>query len=349
MKNLYLIPLSLMLLVLPLSAQDSDSESIIKILKEPAKSDSSRNNFNSNSLNEKTKSSEGRVFLTQESAEAETQTNTSEETQEGNQQSAPIPDSDSTASQQPAIVQQSQSESQTPQQDSTPDTAVRGASANVQPPSPMSKDSVLLESGISLYNSGNFTAAIETLNDMRQNYPMSPLADQANMWIAKSYFKQNETEQGLDALELIPDTSGEYPSALFLAGSNYLALKDFENAKSSFYRAASLFPGHEIADDALLELTKLYQNEGNGEEALKNAVYIIKNYSETDSADDAYYLMGKIYEKDPRIKDIEKARHVFTLFIQKADSGQTPYSTSPLLVKVREDLRFINSNYFGID
>ncbi|MFW5807808.1 MAG: tetratricopeptide repeat protein [Spirochaetota bacterium] len=335
---------------LQLNAKNADD--IIRIIKEPAKSDSSRNTIRGNNDEARVdKSDRARIQFVQDE-----ETSTEEEpapqprqddyADTGNQS----PERPQPAEEQQAAEQQA-AEQQAAEQQAARRPSTRGNGQNQQSamPSPMSTDSVLLESGIALYNSGNYASAIETLRELRTNFPASPLADQANMWIARSHFRQDQTREGLDTLELIPESSGEYPSALYLAGTHYLSLKEYDRARRSFYRASSLFPSHEIADDALLELSKLYKSEGNGEEALKSAVYILKNYADRESADDAFYMMGKIYETDPRLKDIEKARQIFTLFLNRAEKGEAPYANSPLADKVRNDLKYINESYFAAE
>ncbi len=327
----------LILLFITVHINAQENEQIIKIIKEPAKNSSSLNSISDGSTNTADKKAKrGGLQLVQD-------TEQTEETEEGpqtQQQVETVQEPQTNRSTPDTAQQQTRQTQPVPEQRTAP-------APQVQVPTPMSGDSVLLESGISLYNSGSYQAAVETLRELRENFAASPLADQANMWIAKSYFQMGRTSDGLAALELIPESSGEYPASLYLAGTSYLSLKENDTAKQYFYRATSLFPSHEIADDALLELCKLYYTEGNGEEALKSAVYILKNYSDRDSADDAFYMMGKIYEKDPRLKDIERARKIFTLFITRAENKEVPYHGSPLLHKVKNDLAFINKNYFA--
>ena len=217
-------------------------------------------------------------------------------------------------------------------------------------PAPLSGDMVILESGINAYNSGDFNMAIEKFEELQSLFPSSPFIMQAKLYLARSFYKTNNREKALENIKSMGRNSGEYPAALYLQGEIYLSLKQRSEAKNSFFQATSLFPGHDLADNSLLQLSRIYLAEGNGEEALKIAVKLLSSYPDRDTSDDAFYMIGKIYEKDSRLKDIERARIIYTNFIKRAEvEKRAPYHKSPLLGKVKRDLDFINRNYFVVN
>jgi hypothetical protein len=77
-------------------------------------------------------------------------------------------------------------------------------------------------------------------------------------------------------------------------------------------------------------------------------VNVLKLYKGKDTVDDAYYLMGKVYEKDPLLKDIETARRIFRQFIKKGETDER-FGRSPLRKRVQEDLQRIDKMYFKME
>ncbi|MDA3901645.1 MAG: outer membrane protein assembly factor BamD [Spirochaetes bacterium] len=225
----------------------------------------------------------------------------------------------------------------------------RNQSLQMDIPAPLTGDTVILESGINAYNTGDYKRATEKFSEIQELFPTSPFVMQAKLYTARSLYKLNNRKEALENIEAIDRNSGEYPAALFLKGEIYLSMKQSGEAKNSFFQATSLFPGHDLADDSLLELSRIYLSENNGEEALKIAVQILSSYPDRDTSDDAFYMIGKIYEKDSRLKDIERARTVYQTFIKRAETEKRiPYYNSPLLRKVKRDLDYINKSYFTL-
>jgi outer membrane protein assembly factor BamD (BamD/ComL family) len=142
--------------------------------------------------------------------------------------------------------------------------------------------------------------------------------------------------------------SGDYPASLYYAGESYQMKGDQISSIEYYQKVQAQFPSHELADKALLNMGRLYLNQKKGAQALDSAVRIIKYYKDRDTIDDAYYLIGKVYEKDPRFKDVETARKIYKKFITKGESDAR-FGKSPLLVRVREDLQRIEKTYFKME
>ncbi len=215
-------------------------------------------------------------------------------------------------------------------------------------PAPQTEDIVMLETGIRLFHAKNFEAALNKFNELKKKYPGSPYLDQTRNWEARTSFQQGNYKKALAVLKKINENSGEYPAALFLTGRIYQNQKLYNQAAIHFYKIPSLFPEHELADNALLRLGKLYLLIKDGNSALQVTVNIIKNYPDRETIDDAYYLLGKIFEKDPRMKNIEKARIIYKKFVSKAEKEKENYfKDSPLLNRVKNDLTYIEKLYFS--
>ncbi|HOR46017.1 MAG TPA: tetratricopeptide repeat protein, partial [Spirochaetota bacterium] len=125
------------------------------------------------------------------------------------------------------------------------------------------------------------------------------------------------------------------------------AMKDYVNASERFHRVASQFPSHDLADDALINLSKTNLFQGNGNLAVDNLLNVIKNYSDREMVDDAYYNLAKVYEKDKMLRDLEKSRSLYRKFIEKSDSGEQFFSNSPLKDRVKRDLADIDKRFFS--
>lgn len=215
-----------------------------------------------------------------------------------------------------------------------------------QVPSP---EELLLKTGIQHYNSSLFAAALNKFEELRKNYPNSPFKDSAAIWSGRIKLQQNNVDDAIKAFKSINEKSGEYPTALYMLGEAWMKKGCNIEAIESLYRFSSQFPEHELADDALIQLSKLYLSAGKGDLALESTLKVIKYYSESNTIDNAYYMIGKIYEKDPNLKDIEISRRIYRVFLTKARNGDKRFLNSPLKNRVEKDLGYIERTYFKME
>ncbi len=207
-------------------------------------------------------------------------------------------------------------------------------------------DKVLLETGIGLFDGGNDAAAIDKFRQLKEKYPSSPYNDQASVWLAKSFLRSGRTKEALAELEGIGEDSGEYPSALFLAGQIYRDMHQADKAIEQFFKLSSRFPGSDLADDALIAASKIYLSRKQGTLALTAAAQVVKQYPDRETLDDAYFQIGMVLEKDPELRDIEKARLVFRKFVQRAEIEKLEvFAKSPLLDRVKKEIAFIEKHF----
>jgi outer membrane protein assembly factor BamD (BamD/ComL family) len=220
----------------------------------------------------------------------------------------------------------------------------------VEKPTASSPDMMLLKTGIQLFNSSLPEAALNKFNELRTKYPQSSLRDIATIWSGKINLRLNRTDNAVKEFNSISEDSGEYPSALYHLGEAELIMDSKTKAIEYFYKLSSQYPEYELADKALINLTKIYLSEGKGDQSLESAVKIIKYYSDRDTIDDAYYFIGKIFEKDPHLKDIEIARKIYRIFLDKAkDDRNKHFWNSPLKGRVKSDLKYIEETYFKME
>jgi len=136
---------------------------------------------------------------------------------------------------------------------------------------------------------------------------------------------------------------------LYFKSEAYRYKGDPINAIEHYQKLSSSYPDHELADNAILSSGKIYLNSGKGYQALESAIRIIRYYKDRETVDDAYYLIAKIYEKDPILKDLEMSRKFYKTFIRKYEQNLKHFSDSPLISAVKNDLSHLETTYFKFE
>ena len=210
-------------------------------------------------------------------------------------------------------------------------------------------DEVLLKSGIEFYNSGLYTFSLKQFNELNKNFPQSEFKDTSKIYTGKIYLKLFKYDNAIKAFSSVPKNSGEYAASLYYLGESQNIKGNFLSSIEKYQSVASQFPDHDLADNALLKIGKLYLRKKKGQQALETTVKLIKYYRDRNTIDDAYYLLGNIFLKDPMMKDIETARKVYKVFLKKARSGTPYFEKSPLRERVQKDLAHIEKYHFKLE
>jgi len=211
------------------------------------------------------------------------------------------------------------------------------------------KDEVLLKTGIQLYESGMLDHALVRFTDLIKNYPSSKFLSSARMFSGKIYLKKYQYDDAIKQFDEIKEQSGEYQAALYYKAEAYRFKGDPINAIEYYQKLSSSYPEHELADNAILNSGKLYLNSNKGYQALESSIKIIRYYKDKDTIDDAYYLIAKIYEKDPLLKDMEMSRKFYKIFLSKSEQNQKNFVDSPLIPAVKKDLEHLEKTYFKFE
>ncbi len=210
-------------------------------------------------------------------------------------------------------------------------------------------DEVLLKTGIQLYESGLIDHSLARFTDLIKTYPSSKFINSARMFAGKIQLKKYQYDEAIKQFDEIKEQSGEYQAALFYKGEAYRYKGDPINAIEYYQKLSSSYPEHELADNAILTSGKLYLNSNKGYQALESAIKIIRYYKDSESIDDAYYLIAKIYEKDPLLKDMEMSRKFYKIFLRKSEQNQKHFADSPLIPAVKKDLQHLEETYFKFE
>lgn len=216
-------------------------------------------------------------------------------------------------------------------------------------PAMAGKDAVLLKNGIQLFNSGMMDSSFAAFNEIISNYPGSPFTDSARIWSGRIMLGRNQYDAAIVQFSSVGENSGEFPASLFYTGEAFRYKGDLNRSIETLKKLSNSYPGNEFSDKALLISGKLYLQLNRGYQALESVIGIINNYSDRDTVDDAYYLMAKIYERDPVLKDFETARRIYRTFIAKAGRNEKYFRESPLLETVKRDLDNLEKTYFRLE
>ena len=143
--------------------------------------------------------------------------------------------------------------------------APKKAPESKPPPAPPPPSVSPQESYAMAYNDflrGNYDLAIESFKFYRQNFPASPLADNALYWIGECYYSQRKFEQAIDAFDevILAYPQGDVVAAAFLKkGLSFVELGRTDEALATFRLLTAKYPLEEesrIAQDKIKELTK---------------------------------------------------------------------------------------------
>jgi TolA-binding protein len=208
---------------------------------------------------------------------------------------------------------------------------------------------VLLKNGIRLYSSGLHDQALASFDEVVQKHGDSPLRDQARIWMGKIQIRQHQYDDALKTFNAVSADSGEYPAALFHGAEAESSRGNTLRAAELYQSVAARFPEHDLADNALYRAGTIYLEAERGNQALESTIRLIRYYRDRETIDDAYFLLGKIFERDRTLKDLETTRKIYRLFLKKASAGEPHFSNSPLRERVRSDLRFIEKSFFMME
>lgn len=230
------------------------------------------------------------------------------------------------------------------------DTGKQDDTAGTQKKNAMSgKDETIYKTAIQLFENGFYDSSLVKFNDILKNHPESKFLDNSHVWAGRIYIKKYKYDDAIKEFESVREDSGEYPASLYYRAEAYRYKGDQVAAIEFYTRYASEFPGDPLAPYSILNAGKLYLNNKQGAQALEAAVKLIRFYPDKDTVDDAYYLVAKVYEKDPMLKDAESARKYYKIFLKKAANNEKFFFDSPLLPAVKRDLEHLEKTHFKME
>ncbi len=181
---------------------------------------------------------------------------------------------------------------------------------------------------------GDYQNAIERYQKLESRFPYGQHAEQAQLEVAFAHHKNAEPELALAAADRFIRLHPTHPNVDYayylkglvssieekrgiidrLSGSNDLSDRDPQSARDAFYafrELATRFPESRYADDAKLRMAYLlntlakhdigvaryYLRRGAYVAVVNRAKYVIENYQDTPSVEDALGLMAMAYRE----------------------------------------------------
>jgi len=147
---------------------------------------------------------------------------------------------------------------------STQATAKRPAESKPQPPSqaPTMSPQEAYSVAYNDYLKGNYDLAVESFKLYRQQFPDSPLADNALYWIGECRYSQRKFEEAIDAFDelILAYPQGDKAAAAYLKkGLSFIELGRKPEALAALKLLVAKYPLEEearIAQDKIRELTE---------------------------------------------------------------------------------------------
>ena len=121
------------------------------------------------------------------------------------------------------------------------------------------------QSAFDLLRTGDYEEAASAYEQFLAVFPSSPLADNAQYWLAETYYVQRQYMSALPAFQLVVDDypgSSKLPDALLKIGFCNYELQQWDAARDSLERVIREFPATTAARLATQRLERILQEQG---------------------------------------------------------------------------------------
>ena len=135
----------------------------------------------------------------------------------------------------------------------------------VPPPVPLGSDQDNYNAAFDLIQSRQYAQAATAFQSFLTSFPGSPLADNAQYWLAETYYVQRQFAEALPEFQRVLDTypqSAKLPDALLKIGYCNYELRNFDAARSALQQVSSQFPDTTAARLAVQRLERIIQETG---------------------------------------------------------------------------------------
>jgi tol-pal system protein YbgF len=120
------------------------------------------------------------------------------------------------------------------------------------------------QAAFDLLKNGQYTQSAEAFRQFLTVFPSSPLADNAQYWLAETYYVQRQFTMALPAFEIVVDdypNSIKLPDALLKIGFCNYELKQWAPARTALERVVREFPDTTAARLATQRLERMAQDQ----------------------------------------------------------------------------------------
>lgn len=116
------------------------------------------------------------------------------------------------------------------------------------------------DAAFNLLKQGHYDRAIKGFRDFLENYPQSPLRDNARYWLAEAYYVKRDFRKALaEFTRLVNDHPGsaKLPDAMLRIGYCHYELGEWALAREGLNRVIARYPGQPAAKSAEQRLAKM--------------------------------------------------------------------------------------------
>lgn len=139
------------------------------------------------------------------------------------------------------------------------------AAVNTPPPAPIGSDQDNYNAAFDLIQSRQYGDAAVAFQRFLQSFPDSPLADNAQYWLAETYYVQRQFAAALPEFQLVLDAypqSAKLPDALLKIGYCNYELQNYAAARTALEQVSRQFPDTTAARLAVQRLERIIQENG---------------------------------------------------------------------------------------
>ena len=184
------------------------------------------------------------------------------------------------------------------------------------------KDRILFTMAQIFFKMEKYAEAISTLKTLLAETPKSSLIYEANLIIADNLFSQNNfLDARLQYLKMLHKLSNEE-----MLEDSYPELPPTLRKKE------------ELLSDAQLGVGSTYKRLEEYQKAIVEYQKVLDIYPKTASADDACFYLADIYDREPSIRDFEKAVRIYKLLMEA-------YPESIWFDRAKERKKYLEENY----
>ena len=195
-------------------------------------------------------------------------------------------------------------------------------------------DKFLFDGGIIYYNSGNYETAILTFQQLLDDFPDSPYADDAQYYIGYIYEKKLGCCYYIQALLEYQELISNYPDSSYAddaqlgIGNCYYVTYDYSHAIEAYQKLIDDYPESSLLALAQYSIGQSYRKLANYGQAILEFNKVIESYSESDYPAPAQYYIGYSYYE---AKNYNQAILEFQAAIDNYPSSTWPGESNRLI------------------
>jgi len=201
-----------------------------------------------------------------------------------------------------------------------------------------SEEEKLLEQAINLFRNGEYLSAGETFRKVISKSSDPLFSDRAHIYLARIYFASNDLQSALKELDPIVNAKNEssYWRIKFLVEktNDTEAIAEYERFKQEEEYDTFFF-------DSFFKVKDSFLRKKIASSLIEDGERFLQNNEIKEGKDKVLFVLGELYEKDKKNRDIKKSYSYYNDLIEK-------FPLSPLKWKAKERADFIRKNFIEI-